>query len=129
MPRTFQKILTEDMNLGTGSGTKIAPGGGILTGTQIGIHSFSIGGQMVTSTWFPGVISAGSSVSTTVTVPGAAVADFVMVSPGDDLLGAQITGTVKSANTVLLTITNLTGAAVDLSGGITARVLVFKSKG
>ena len=48
------------------------------------------------------------------TVTGAAVGDFVLASCAADLQELQLTGQVRTANTVELTLSNSTGSSVDL---------------
>lgn len=127
MGRVFEKLLSEDFNLGTDAGTKTNPGGGTLTGTKVGVHTFAVMGRSVSGTWDPGSITAGGKESTTITVPGAALGDFVLVSFSADIQELTATGVVSAANTVEVTLANLTGSAVDLDS-LTVRVLVFKSK-
>jgi hypothetical protein len=127
MAREFALHLTEDFNLGTGAATKPNPGGGLLTGTQVGIHSFAIGIAAVTATWDPGEVAAGGHVSTTITVPGAALGDFVQRSFSLDLQELTFTADVSAPDMVEVVLANLTGAAVDLGSG-TLRVLVMKSR-
>lgn len=62
--------------------------------------------------------------TTTVTVTGAALGDFVMVSLGVDLAGITVTGYVSAADTVSVRIQNESGGTLDLaSTTITAVVL------
>jgi hypothetical protein len=67
---------------------------------------------------------AANWVSQDVTVPGAALGDLALASFGVDVADLHIDAQVTAANTVTLTIVNLTGAAVDLAS-TTVRVLVF----
>lgn len=127
MARVFAKLLSEDLQLGVDAGTKPAPGGGTLTGTKIGVHTFAVGGAAVTATWDPGSVPVGGRVSTTVTVPGASLGDFVLRSFSLDVQELTLTADVVDVNTVEVVLANLTGAAVDLGSG-TPRVLVLKSK-
>jgi len=60
------------------------------------------------SSWTPGLIASGSSVSTTVTVQEAAIGDYVTVSAGASLSGLSLTGYVSAANTVTLILANPT---------------------
>ena len=61
-------------------------------------------------------IAAGASASTTVTVGGAALGDYVeRISLGLSSGGLTVTGYVSAANTVTVVLANLTGAAVDLA--------------
>jgi hypothetical protein len=125
--RYYDKALQENLNIGVSTGTRRSPAGGTLTGTQIGIHSFAVGQAQVTATWDPGSVAAGSSTSTTVTVPGAAMLDFVRVAFSLDLQGMDIGGYVSAPNTVTVLLSNLTGAAIDLGSG-TLAVLVERSR-
>ena len=127
MARVYELLLQEDLNRGVDAAVKTNPGGGSITGTQIGIHSFAIGSVSVSATWEPGTVAAGSKVSTTVTVPGAALGDFVLVSFSLDLQETQLTASVTSTNTVEAVLSNLTNLAVVLASG-TLRALVLKSK-
>jgi hypothetical protein len=119
--------LQEDLNVGVSTGTRRHPAGGTLTGTQIGIHSIAVGQVKVTATWDPGEVAAGGKVSTTITVAGATLGDFVFRSFSLDVQGLTFTADVTATNTVTVTLANLTGAAVDLASG-TLAVLVLKSK-
>lgn len=125
--RYYDKALQENLNTGTGTGTRRSPAGGTLTGTQIGIHSFAVGQAKVSATWDPGSVAAGASISTTVTVSGAALGDFVLTSFSLDLQGMDIGGYVSATNTVTVILSNLTGAAIDLGSG-TLAVLVLKAR-
>lgn len=76
-------------------------------------------------TWNPALVAAGAiSATTTVTVAGAALGDFVEPSFSLDLQGLDLRGYVSAANTVTCYLKNDTGAGIDLaSGTLTARVL------
>ena len=71
-----------------------------------------------TATWDAGIISDGDEEAKTVTVTGAAVADFVNASLTtlltDDL---SLTATVEAANTVKALLANNTGSDVNLTEG------------
>lgn len=127
MALVFEKVVQEDLNVGTGSVNVTAPGGGTLASTQINVSSLAVGQLAVTATWNPGEVAAGSKVSTTVTVSGAALGDFVLRSFSLDLQELTLTADVVSANTVEVVLANLTGAAVDLASG-TLKVAVFAAK-
>lgn len=72
----------------------------------------------------PGNLVDGTGVTTTVTVTGAALGDFVVVSFSVDLAGILLTGYVSAADTVSVRFQNETTGAIDLaSGTIAARVL------
>jgi len=128
MSLTYEKVVQEDLNVGTSTTTVTTPDGGSLTGTQIGIHSFAVGQIQQTETWAPASIAAGEYESEDVTVPGAAVDDFVLVKLStiltDDMM---LTGHVSAADTVRVVLFNPTGSAVALASG-TLGVLVFKSR-
>ena len=70
-----------------------------------------------------GAVSAGD-----VTVPGAALGDFVLVSAEVDLVDLVISASVTAADTVTLSIVNVTGGAVTaLSAGVTFNGVVLKA--
>ena len=79
--------------------------------------------------WTPGAIAAGGSVSTTLSVPEATTADFVLASH-DKILTSdlRITGNVSAAGTAQVVIHNPTSATVTIAAG-TVRVVVFPSIG
>jgi hypothetical protein len=129
MSLLYELVVQEDLNVGTDDGVSVtSPDGGSLSGTQIGIHSVAVGQFSVTDNWNPASIAAAGYESTSVTVPGAAVGDFVLVSLAslltDDLM---LDGHVSAADTVKVVLFNPTGGAVNLDLG-TLRVLVFKSR-
>lgn len=75
------------------------------------------------ATWNPPNLASGASTSTTITVTGAVLGNFVQPSFSLDLQGMQLTGNVSSANTVTAVLSNLTGGSIDLaSGTLKARV-------
>lgn len=74
----------------------------------------------------PPNIASGAQSTTTITVNGAALGDFVAVSFSLDLQGLTLTGYVSAANTVTLVFLNLTGGALDLAAG-TIRARVYKN--
>ncbi|AOR76555.1 hypothetical protein [Novosphingobium resinovorum] len=72
-------------------------------------------------------ILVGAQATTTVTVPDAALGDFVTgVSLGVDAAGLRLSGYVSAVNTVTVVARNDTGGAVDLAS-TTLRVLVRKA--
>jgi len=123
----YELLAAEDVDWGVDTSTKRNPSGGTLTTTQVGIHSLAVGQVEVTATWNPDSIANGSSASTTVTVSGAALGDYAIVSFSLDLSGLTLSAYVSAANTVTVVLSNLTGAAVNLASG-TVSVLVFKSR-
>ena len=70
-----------------------------------------------TATYDPGNLADGQGVTTTVTVTGAALGDFVEASFSLDLQGITMTAWVSAANTVSVRFQNETGAPIDLASG------------
>ncbi len=69
-------------------------------------------------TWDPGIISHGSgATSPSITATGAALGDFCLVSAPFDLQGVEASAYVSAAHSVVVRLTNLTGAEVTLSSG------------
>lgn len=71
-----------------------------------------------TATWNPASVASGAATSTTVTVTGAALGDladaaFSLAVPAGVVLSAEVT----AADTVTVTLLNLSGGAVDLASG------------
>lgn len=127
MTLVYEKGVGEDLNLGTGTTTITNPGGGSLSGTQISLSTFSIGGanaSAVTTTWDPASVLAAQSTTTTLTVTGAALGNFVLCSFSNSLQGCVLSAYVSEANTVTAVIMNPTTSVIDLLSG-TLTVLVF----
>lgn len=123
----YERLVQEDLNVGVGLTSKRNPGGGTLAATQVGLHTFAVGQAAVTATWAPGTIANGAQATTTVTVPGAAIGDFVLASHDSILTNALILSAhVSAANTVTVVLANLSGAAPTVASG-TLKVLVLKS--
>jgi len=78
------------------------------------------------ATYDPPNLADGAGISTTVTVTGAALGDFVLASFSLDLQGITLTGYISAANTVTVRLQNESGGAIDLASG-TLRMLVFKA--
>ena len=68
---------------------------------------------------------SGTFASSDVTVPGASLGDFVVVSLGIDTVDAAVVGAVTAANTVTVTLLNNTAGAVNLDS-TTVRIAVLK---
>ena len=80
-----------------------------------------------TLTWNPGAVANNAGVrSSSVTVTGAALGDFVAVAAPYDLQGLGATAYVAAANSVVIAVQNSTGATVSLASG-TWRVRVMKA--
>jgi hypothetical protein len=76
-----------------------------------------------TATYDPVSLTTGSQTSTTVTVTGAALGDFVSASFSVDNALIQVTVYVSAANTVTLVLRNGTAGTIDLaSGTLTVKV-------
>lgn len=77
------------------------------------------------ATWNPPNLASGASETTTLSVVGAALGNYVQISFSLDLQGLSLAGYVSAANTVTAVLSNLTGGAIDLgSGTLKARVTV-----
>jgi len=91
--------------------------------TRVLLGTGGVGLMEGAATWDPPSIASGSQASTTLTVSGASLGDYVQsISFSLDLQGLILTGYVSTSNTVTAVLTNLTGAAVNLSSG-TIRVV------
>lgn len=123
----YELLCQEDIDRGVDVVTKRNPAGGTQAGTQVGLHSFAVGGAAGSATWDPGAVSVGGEVSTAVTVNGAALGDFALASFSLDLAGLTLSAYVSAANTVTVVLSNLTSGAVNLSSGA-LRVIVFATR-
>jgi len=75
-------------------------------------------------TWDPASIADGDEEAKEITVTGAALGDFVLVSFSVDVADLSLTADVTAADTVTAVLANNTGGAVDLaSGTIYVRVI------
>lgn len=70
-------------------------------------------------------LADGAGATSSVTIPGAALGDFVLVSLGVDLQDMVVTGYVQAANTVEVRVQNESTGAVDLAS-TTLRIAVLK---
>lgn len=77
------------------------------------------------ATFDPASVANAAQTSTTVTVTGAALGDYVQVAPSISPAGIVISGHVTAADTVTVYYTNLSGGAIDLASH-TIRALVSK---
>jgi hypothetical protein len=129
MSLLYEKVVQEDLNVGTSSAVTVTnPGGGTLTGTQIGIHSVAMGQVSFSETWNPASIAAAGYESEDITVPGAAVGDFVLASLSTMVTNdMMLSGHVSAADTVKVILFNPTASPINLDEG-TLSVLVFKSR-
>ncbi len=77
------------------------------------------------ATYDPASLADGAGATTTVTVTGAALGDYVVgVSFGLDLQGITLTGYVSAANTVAVRFQNESGGVLDLASS-TLRAVVL----
>ncbi len=63
----------------------------------------------------PASIAAGEELDTDLTVTGAALGDYAMVSIGVDVTGLIVSAQVTAADTVTVTLANATVGAIDLA--------------
>lgn len=89
---------------------------------QVGTEDLLIG----STTYDPPLLADGAGATTTVTVTGAAMGDFVDVSFSNNTFGMTLTGEVSVAGTVSVRFQNETGSQIDLSSG-TLRAQVRKA--
>jgi hypothetical protein len=121
----YQPLIQEDLNVGTERVWVTAPGGGELRATQLGLHSVARGQSAYTAAWTPGVVSSGGCVYATVSVPLAAVGDFVAASHDKILTNdLRISGNVYAAGVAQVVIHNPTATDITLPAGIVG-VVVF----
>lgn len=75
-------------------------------------------------TYDPPNLAAGIGATTTITITGAVVGDYVVVSFSNDLQGIVLTGYVSAVDTVSVRFQNSTAGAIDLaSGTLRARII------
>jgi len=91
-------------------------------GNEVPLFTSILQGSAV---WDAASIADGDAVSVDITVTGAALGDFVLVSIGIDTVDLVLTAQVTAANVVTATLSNNTGGAVDLASS-TVRVKVLK---
>jgi len=82
------------------------------------------GGLQASETYDAGSIADGDEEVGEITVTGAALGDFVLVSHSLDVADLAITAAVTATDTVTYQLLNNTGGAIDLaSGTVTVRVI------
>ena len=124
----IETFMAEDLDLGISDTSKTHQSGGVLLGHQVSLSTLSTAGASgvaASVAWEPGGVATGGKVSTTISVSGAALGDFVLCSLNLDLQETQLTASVVSAGVVEVVISNPTGSLVTLGSG-TLRALVFK---
>lgn len=84
-----------------------------------------VGSLVGSATYDPASLADGAGVTTTVTVTGAVLGDFVdMCSFSLDLQGMTLTGYVSAADTVAIRFQNESGGVLDLASGTIRAVVV-----
>lgn len=81
---------------------------------------FMIGSE----TFDAGSVDDGNEVTKEITVTGAVLGDFVLVSYSIDVADLEYSGQVTTADTVTTVLSNNTGSAIDLASA-TVRALVI----
>jgi len=77
-------------------------------------ENFAYGAMNASATYNPASLADGDRDTTTVTVTGASLGDFVNVSFAVDLQGINMFGYVSAADTVTVVFENRTGGTIDL---------------
>jgi len=72
---------------------------------------------LVTATVDPASLVDAAGATSSVTVTGAALGDFVLVAAPYDLVDVTVTAYVQSANTVEIRVQNESGAGANLASG------------
>ncbi len=90
-----------------------------INGTRV-MNAFYAGSATID----PASLIDAAGATATITVTGAALGDFAIVSAPYDLQGLTVTAYVSAANTVSVRIQNESGATVDLASG-TWKAVVF----
>lgn len=101
------------------SGGVLGKASGTLTAVVLRESAFD---YLAAVTYDPPSLADGSGTTTTISVPGASLGDFVLVSFSNDLQGVIVTAWVSAADTVSVRFQNETGGAVDLAGVLKAGV-------
>lgn len=124
----YERICQEDIEAGNGLTSKRNPGGGTLTATQVGLHTFAIGQAETVQAWTPGAVANGAVVSTTVAIPGAEVGDMVLAHyDATSTYSLIFSAHVQESGIVRVILGNLTGSSVTVPAG-NIHVLVFKHR-
>lgn len=108
------KVQADAYLIGTTEVTATATNLNVLTGALEG-----------SATIDPASLIDAAGATATITVTGAALGDFTIVSAPYDLQSLTVTSYVSAANTVSIRIQNESGATVDLASG-TWKALVIK---
>ncbi len=115
--------------------------GGALTEVMVGnffdissdvlaVYNTSRAGILTGSaTYDTASLADAAGATTTITVTGAALGDFVKVSLGVDLAGISVTGYVSATDTVAIRIQNESGGTLDLASTTVAVEVTPKTRG
>jgi hypothetical protein len=96
------------------------------TGLALGANDLFTAVLNATTTFDPASLTTYTgTVSSGITVTGAALGDFVLVSAPYTQAGLIAQGYVSAANTVIITVFNATAGTVDLASG-TWKIKVLK---
>lgn len=97
-----------------------------ITATNVREDSNFTEVYVATTTWDPGNLVDGAGETKSLTVTGAALGDFVLVSAPYDLQDITCTAYVQATDTVEIRLQNESGVAIDLGSG-TWKVKVIKA--
>lgn len=120
----YEKIVTEDLNIGTGSVAVTNPGGGQMQGTQINLASFAF--ARASQAWTPGTLANGATATTSAVIKGVLPGDLVIVSLTTLTGLALILFGMAGTDTVNVFLVNLSGVQQTITAG-TLKVSVFKT--
>jgi hypothetical protein len=81
---------------------------------------------LANATYDPPSLINGAGTTTTISITGAALGDFVLPSFSLDIQGITLTGYVSSANVVSVRFQNNTAGTLDLASG-TLSIMVLKT--
>lgn len=122
----YERIVEEDLNVGPRATVAVSmPGGGSQNAHQIALSSLATPAGGHSETWDPGPINSGAVASVNVTIAGAALGDMAIASLSTLQSGCILHAFVSAANTIRVTLANLSGAPVDTPSG-TLTVLLFE---
>ena len=110
----IREFSTSNNNFISGNIYQSCAGGIVKVGANTLLYDVLIGSTI----WDPASIASGATATTTVTVTGAVLGDFVdNISFNRSLSGLTLSGYVSASNTVTVVLSNNTGGSVDLSSG------------
>ncbi len=107
-----------------GSEVQVADSSGALL---VGGTSLATAVYAGSTTWDPGSIADGDMEAKDITVTGAALGDFCLVSFSLDVADLVLNGQVTAADTVTAILANNTGGAVDLASGTVSAIVISRA--